>query len=220
VWAAMIMLFFTLPQSKLVGYIFPVVPPLMFLAADAAVAWRASSHRMRIAWQSSTALAILICIAVAALAIIKLDRTQTELGRVLRERIQPGDTVYSLDDYRFAIPFEAKLREPIVVVADWSPEAVASRDNWRRELADAATFEPGQTWLIGHAQLGARVCRPGAHWLIGSEGSPSSFSWLSRADQVARAGRTVLWRVGGDASAPVRQALCREKPNASSGDKS
>jgi hypothetical protein len=144
---------------------------------------------------------------------VKADRSQSSVGAVLRERMQPGDTVIALEEYRFAIPFEARLRRPVVVVADWSPEVVASRDNWRKELADAAVFEPKQDWLIGNAQLPARVCASSTSWLIGSTDAEKRFAWLAQAERVAANKKLVLWRV--DAKSPARPLLCPGKPGAS-----
>jgi hypothetical protein len=106
-----------------------------------------------------------------------------------------------------------------MVVADWSPEAVASRDNWRRELADAAVFEPKQDWLIADTQVPARVCAARTAWLIGEESVQKKYAWLAQADKVATAPKhLVLWRVAADS--PVRNGLCRGTPSASSAGKS
>lgn len=214
VWLVSITLFFTLPRSKLVGYILPVVAPLVWLTVD--VALRAGSARLR---RATAIAAVLLCVAAAAAIDLKADRSQIVLGDVLRQRMQPADTVIALDEYRFAIPFEGRLQRPMLVVSDWSPQSVASRDNWRRELADAAVFEPAQNWLISEAQLAPRICAaPGTTWLVGDEGVASKYRWLAAAAKVASSRRLALWRV--DPGSPVRQDLCRGTPSASSGGKS
>jgi 4-amino-4-deoxy-L-arabinose transferase-like glycosyltransferase len=213
VWLASITLFFSLPHSKLVGYILPVVAPMLFLAADAGLALRRERW-----WKASPVVAVAICFVALVAITMKANRTQAEFGAILRERLQPGDTVIALEDYRFAIPFEARLRRPMLVVSDWSPQAVASRDNWRKELADAAVFEPRQDWLITRAQLPARLCASSTAWLIGTDDLPEQYAWLAQAERVATSRRVVLWRV--DAASAVRPALCRGTPSASSGDKS
>lgn len=213
VWIAGITLFFSLPHSKLVGYIFPVVAPMLFLVADVAC-----TLRRRRLWKACAVVAVLICLVADAAIVVKADRSQAELGHVLRARMQPGDTVIALDEYRFAIPFEARLREPMVVVADWSPQTVNKRDNWRKELADAAAFQPKQAWLISSEQLPSRMCASHTVWLIGTDDLPKKYAWLAQAERIAASRRLVLWRV--EASSPVRQALCRGTPSANSADKS
>jgi 4-amino-4-deoxy-L-arabinose transferase-like glycosyltransferase len=213
VWIASITLFFSLPHSKLVGYIFPVVAPLLFLAADAGVA----SRRQR-AWKICAIAVALVCVAATVLLTVLADRSQARFGQILRERMQPGDTVIALQEYTFALPFEARLRKPIVVVSDWSPQVVNSRDNWRKELADAAVFEPQQDWLISDAQLPARVCASSTSWLIGSSVLTKPYDWLKQAERVATFNKGItLWRV--DAASPVRAALCRGTPSANSAGK-
>jgi hypothetical protein len=213
-WLVSITFFFSLPTSKLVGYILPVTAPLVYLAAE--IAFRAGAPRLR---RASAIAAAVLCIVAAVAIAVKADRSQIVLGDALRARLQPGDTVIALDEYRFAIPFEARLRSPMLVVSDWSPESVASRDNWRRELADAAVFEPAQDWLISEAQLGPRICAArGTAWIVGDEQLVSKYRWLAQAEKAASSRRLALWRV--DPAAPVRPTLCRETPSASSGGKS
>ena len=214
VWLASITLFFSLPNSKLVGYILPVVAPLVWLAVDAGMA--ASRRKL---WRATPVIAVIFCLMAAVVIDVKADRSQILLGELLRERLQPGDQVIALEEYRFAIPFEARLAAPMLVVSDWSPESVASRDNWRRELADAAVFAPAQDWLIADKQLAPRLCASRATtWLVGDESVAKKYPWLDRAEKTASSRHLALWRVA--PAAPVRQDLCRETPSASSGGKS
>jgi len=210
VWLASILLFFSLPKSKLVGYIFPVVAPMLYIAVDAAIA----SGRRKL-WLASVAAAVLVCLVALVTIDVKADRSQAAIGRILRERMQPGDTVIALDEYRFAIPFEARLAKPMLVSADWTPSEVQKHDNWRKELADAAAFEPKQDWLITDAQVPQRVCASSTAWLIGSEDLAKKFAWLAQAEKVVATPQhhIGLWRV--DAKSPLRSALCRGKPSAS-----
>jgi hypothetical protein len=105
----------------------------------------------------------------------------------------------------------------MLVVADWTPSEVAKHDNWRKELADAAVFEPRQDWLIADAQLPERVCRSATSWLLGAPDVAKKYAWLAQAQRIAGDSKLVLWRV--DAASPVRPALCRGTPSASSGGK-
>lgn len=211
VWIASILLFFSLPKSKLVGYIFPVVAPMLYLAVDAA-----SALDRRKLWRACAWGAVLACLVAAVVIDVKADRSQAEIGRILRERMQPGDNVVALEQYRFAIPFEARLARPMLVAADWTPAEVRKHDNWRKELADAAAFEPKQDWLISDSQVPERICSSGTAWLIGDADLTRKYAWLSQAETVVTTPRRVtLWRV--DGASPVRTALCRGTPSASSG---
>lgn len=208
VWLVAILLFFSMPKSKLVGYILPVVAPMLYIAVDAAIA----SGRRKL-WLASVAAAVLTCLIAAVAVTVTADRSQADIGRFLRERMQPADTVIALGEYRFAIPFEARLAKPMLVSTDWTPAEVQKHDNWRKELADAAAFEPKQDWLIADAQVPQRVCAAGTSWLIGAEDLAKKYTWLSQAEKLVSTPRHVaLWRV--DASSPVRATLCPGKPSA------
>jgi hypothetical protein len=216
VWAVAITLFFSLPQSKLAGYILPAVPPLLYLSGEAVTALLGLSRRWRSAWRVAAAVAAIVCVAVVAFIATHADRSQANLARIIRERMVPGDDVYALDEYRYALIFEARLRRPLIVSGDWSPGAVASRDNWRRELADAAAFEPQHEWLVENSAVLARVCAGGTSWLVGNINITSEFPWLIRhAEKVASSGELALWRATGQSL--TQQGLCPGKPTASSG---
>jgi 4-amino-4-deoxy-L-arabinose transferase-like glycosyltransferase len=213
VWAVAITVFFSLPRSKLAGYILPAVPPLLYLAADAATALKDKSARWISAWRVGAGVAVLICLSGVVGITIYANRSQSKIAAVLRERMSPQDTVIALDEYRYGLLFEARLRKPVVVATDWSPKTVASRDNWRRELADAAAFAPQQDWLIEPGKAPARVCASGTSWLVGNTSIVSQFPWLAAAEKAATFGELTLWRIAADS--PVRRDLCRGTPSAS-----
>lgn len=215
VWAVAITVFFSLPKSKLAGYILPAVPPLLYLAADTATVMRARSVRWASAWRIGGAVAVIACIAGLALVVTNVDRSQLELTGIIRDRASPADEVFALDEYRYGLVFGARLQKPVIVVADWSPEAVASRDNWRRELADAAEFAKRKEWLIGIEAALPRACDAGTSWMIGNANIVSEFPWLKHVDKVATRGELALWRA---TSATLRErGLCPGKPSANSG---
>jgi 4-amino-4-deoxy-L-arabinose transferase-like glycosyltransferase len=212
VWIVAITLFFSLPRSKLPGYIFPVAAPLLYVVADALRSARARRVTLSVAGALCLALAVVFAVFLGP-----RSQPETDIGHVLRDQMQSGDTVIALDEYRFAVPVVARLRRPVIVVADWTPAEVAKHDNWRKELADAAVFAPRQDWLIPASQLPARVCASQTAWLIGTAPDNAQFAWIAQAERVAVSGKLVLWRV--DAASPVRPALCPGTPSASSGGK-
>lgn len=218
VWAVGITLFFSLPRSKLIGYILPAVPPLMYLAGDAAVALRARSARWASAWRIGGAVAMVVCLAVVALLTRHAPRHQAQLAAALRDRVQPGDEVFALDEYRYGLLFEARLRKPVIVVADWTPKVVAGRDNWRRELVDAAEFADHREWLISDREALPRACASGASWFVGNSTIVPQFLWLKPLEKVGTWDELSLWHMPREGR--VRQDLCRGMPSASSGPKS
>jgi hypothetical protein len=213
VWAIGITVFFSLPRSKLAGYILPVVPALIYLAADAATALRARSARWRSAWRIGALVAAIACVAGISLVTYHADRSQAELSQIIRGGISPADEVFALDEYRYGLIFGARLHKPLLVSGDWSPRAVASRDNWRRELADAAEFADHREWLVSNEDVLPRACAAGTSWLVGNINIISEFPWLKHAEKLATRGELAVWR----ARAPTlrERGLCRGKPSAS-----
>jgi len=218
VWVLAITLFFSLPRSKLVGYIFPVAAPLALLMADAALQrLRRSPATGR--WLRGTALlagaiGLVACVWITLAA----DTRQRDLALELRQQMQPGDRVVFIWDYHFAVSFYAALREPVIVVDDWTPAVVQSRDNWRKELGDAAQFQPDQRELFTAGQLDALACgtpRPRLWVFAGSE-APRVFAWLRASTRVDEKNGLTLWRLDPGAATPA----CPGTPSASSGARS
>jgi hypothetical protein len=217
-WLLLVTLFFSLPQSKLVGYILPTAVPLALLAGDAAVRLSERSAAMRRLWRACAAIAPVLCLAIAGYAAFFIASPQREIGQVLRKQMSPGDPVFFVDEYYFAVPFYARLQAPVLVVTDWAA-AEAKRDNWRKELADAGQFAPGRRVLLSHGELESRVCGPAQRWLLGSRQHMARRAWPEGAREVAFSRELALWRVppmpGGVSGSP-----CPGRPSASSGGKS
>ena len=71
------------------------------------------------------------------------------------------------------MPFYARLEQPALVASDWSDPAIASADNWRKELADAGRFDRAAAarvlWPI--ERLGDVPCRaPHQVWFVAKAG--------------------------------------------------
>jgi 4-amino-4-deoxy-L-arabinose transferase-like glycosyltransferase len=219
VWLAAITVFFTLPQSKLVGYIFPVLPALAWLAADAAQALVERAPRYRSLWRFSGGLAAAACIAAAMGAALVVAYPQRDIGRVLRAKVAPGDQVVYVGDYYFALEFYGQLRSPIVVVANWDSDQ-ARRDNWRKELLDASKFAANSASLIAPQALGAKLCASMPSWVVGGRDASREYPSLARAEQVAASGNLVLWRVPPVPAGAINVPGCPGRPSANSIDKS
>ena len=193
--------------------------PLVANVAAWVVALRAAATRWQSAWRIAAAVAVIVCLAGIGLVVRHADATHGDIARALRGNVAGADEVFALDEYRYGLIFEARLKRPVIVAADWSPTAVASRDNWRRELADAAEFAEHREWLIAHDAVVPRVCATeGVAWFVGNTNIISEFPWLKHADKLATHGELTLWRMA--PSAPFRQVRCRGKPSASSAPRS
>jgi 4-amino-4-deoxy-L-arabinose transferase-like glycosyltransferase len=195
-WVAVPLVFFSLPSSKLVGYIFPATVPLALLAAQS-FARRPQGARSARLWQASAVVAMAACVVGVSVAALRPHQSMRELARTLGQQVQPNDRVVFLDGYYFDIEFYARLHAPTYVVDDWAEAAARQRDNWHGELKDAAQFDPaeGQRLLLDRGQLAELHCGTGATWVIGVQSLPKRYPLLKQATVVTSQGEWILWRL-------------------------
>jgi 4-amino-4-deoxy-L-arabinose transferase-like glycosyltransferase len=193
IWAALIVLFFSMPQSKLVGYVLPAVPALAYFVADGFV--RSSTGATR-GWQASAALALLVSLGAVAGLAWKAPKSTRGFAALLVAQGAQGDAVFMLDHYYYDLPFYARLQQPVHIVGDWTPEKIALHDNWQKEVADAGAFAPAQAQalLLGDAALAPALCRRPVAWIMGDKDALQRFPLLAQATVLLRSGDTMLWR--------------------------
>ena len=220
-WAATVVLFFSLPQSKLLGYVLPAVPPLALLMADGFLSLGAPSQRARRLWQVSVGVSAALSIgAVAALAVYPKPSSRT-LAAALASQRGSDEPVYMLGRYYFDLPFYARMRAPVGVVDDWSSPDIAKRDNWRKELADAGTFAPAlaRKALLAPASLPAALCAGPVSWVLGADTAAAAYPFLSAGVAMRRVGDTTLWRIDHGQPAMASALRCEGTPNDGSANK-
>ncbi len=141
------------------------------------------------------------------------------LAAQIRSLAQPGDTFVSLHTYPFDLALYAKAPNPTWVVDDWLNPEVPVRDNWRKELYDAAKFEPqvGKQVLISAEEFQARLCAApdGArYWVWGTRSDAGSYAALAGREPTATSVKYVMWQVVSDAA--FKQRACGGTPKAGS----
>lgn len=217
-WLALIVLFFSLPASKLLGYVLPVVPPLAALLADGLETWQERSPQSGRRWMISAGVtAVLSLVAIGVLA-ARTPHSTKDIAAALRTLRQAGEPVYMLDNYYFDLPRYARLPEPVATVLDWSDPEIHRRDTWRKELADAGDFAPAraQRTLLQPALLGPSICTRPLSWVVGPPDAATRYPLLAHAEVAMRGANATLWRVDRDQT-PVRRSLnCPETPNSGS----
>jgi hypothetical protein len=215
-WLGIVLVFFSVPSSKLIGYILPATPPLALLAAQAFRA-RAQSPVATRWWRFGAGAAVAACVAGVALATVRTPQSARELGRALQPLAKPGERLLFLHAYYFDLPFYARWQGPVEVVEDWSDPALTARDNWRKELADAGLFAPEEARrrLRVRAEVPPASCTLPAWWAVGTRKMEERYPVLRSAQVVAVQRDLVLWRVPG-LSAPE----CGGTPSLSPADRS
>jgi len=220
-WLAVVTVFFSIPQSKIIGYVLPTTVPLAFLIGDRISLGWPDSPRIGRLWRICAALAAAACVAVVAAGTAFPDKSLRSLGRTLAQQARPGEPVVFLYDYYFDVPFYAHLSAPVRVVENWSDPQVVGRDNWTRELLDAQRFAsgPAARVLLTPAELTDTICNASTSWLVGYYANVPLESSLYQVTEIARSGATVLWRVAGRPGGMVSAAGCPETPSGNSASK-
>lgn len=206
VWAFVIIAFFSIPKSKLIGYILPALVPFAFLLADSAKRWRDSSAtRTAEAWLGASVIAgALLCAAMVGYLRWHDPSQLSHLAIPDGRGFQPGDQLVVLDQYPYDLPFYLHSTKPAQVVSNWQDPSIAKTDNWRKELADAGRFDPQarQNYLISRQQLNERLCASSAttYWVWGKRDAAQDTRWLSAAEPVFSNKKYALWRIRPGAS--------------------
>ncbi|MGZ5786693.1 MAG: glycosyltransferase family 39 protein [Ramlibacter sp.] len=220
-WLGLITLFFSLPQSKLVGYILPVAAPLAFLIADGVALRTADSRRLQRLWQASVALAMAVCVAAVVAGSLRQPKSSRALAHEIASRAAPADRVLFLDKYYFDVPIYARLQSPVLVAEDWQSPEVDRHDNWVKELRDAQRFASpdASRVLVMPAQVPSIICGEGRTWVMGHPSMASRYPSLAQAEQISRSGEVVLWRMPARTSAALSAAACPGTPTENSAGK-
>ena len=181
-WIVAVVGFFSLPSSKLVGYVLPALAPWCLL-----IGLTVASRPRGLRW--TFALAVLICVSAVGLLAWKTPHSSKPAAAVLASQFVTGDRVVFVDEMFYDLPFYTGLDKPAIVASDWASPEVSRRDNWRKELYDAARFDPARAreLLWPMARLAELDCHTQAVWFV-----------LSPADVPRVAAMPALTRVYAD----------------------
>ncbi|CAB3667245.1 hypothetical protein LMG26696_03689 [Achromobacter pulmonis] len=199
----------------------PALPPLAFLLAEViAAAGRQKSDALfsRLV-RICAGVGAGICVVAIGIAAHSARGSAGPLAAVIRPLAQPGDTYVSLHTYPFDLALYAQAPKPSWVVDDWLNPEVPVRDNWRKELYDAAKFEPavGKQVLVSSDEFHARLCAApdGArYWVWGTRSDSGNYRALAGLEPVATSVKYVMWLVVSDAA--FKQRTCGGTPKAGS----
>jgi 4-amino-4-deoxy-L-arabinose transferase-like glycosyltransferase len=218
VWVLLVVLFFSMPKSKLLGYVLPAVPPLAALMAEGYAVVMQPSRRWR-RWWLATAMAtsVLGLAAVAGLA-IRAPHSLRALSAVLAANRLANEPVFMLGKYYYDLPFYARLASANPVVADWQDPGAARLDNWQKELSDAGQFDARRAaqLLVLPAALPAALCAAPAAWLVGPVSAVQSYPFLQDATLAASAQAIRLWRLDPKVPAVFNALHCEGTPSGGS----
>ncbi|MBV6272941.1 glycosyltransferase family 39 protein [Alcaligenaceae bacterium CGII-47] len=212
-WLLVILVFFSIPSSKLVGYVIAALPPLAWFIAEV---FEARWVRDPLRAERTLVISILIAVGICGLAVLAMvffpQPSNRPLAQLLAQSARPGDRLVMLERYAYDVPLYAGRTEPAIVVTNWQDPDLLHSDDWRRELYDAGTFVPAlaQRILWQPERLRAALCeadRP-TYWILGRRSVVDQYPFLQRSETFDTGGRMLLWRLSSDT--PLK--LCAETP--------
>ena len=168
IWVIAVVGFFSVPHSKLIGYVLPVMPALALLAAIGYGEWM--KNRPQVSRWLLPTLALLATLIAAGTTMMggrfSLTQTTLDIATTLACEASPEDTVYALDGFPYDLPFHTGAKKPMVVIQDWAELRRRAGDSWQRELFEGADFDASAgAALQGLDVLTAARNRPG-NWLL------------------------------------------------------
>jgi len=187
-WVVAIVMFFSLPTSKLVGYVLPTLPAWSALLACGAAPGRR--------WPLTAVAGALLCLGAVAALTWQERKSNRDLALTLKRQVQPADIVVFVDNSFYDVPVYAALTRPTLVATAWDDAALLGVDSWRKELADAARFAPalGRELLWPLARIGELPCRGAVSWYLVGAGRSELLRDVPGATLVQRGARGELWR--------------------------
>ncbi|MBP6622304.1 MAG: glycosyltransferase family 39 protein [Alcaligenes sp.] len=199
-----VLLFFSIPSSKLVGYVLPAIGPWAFFLADTVIRQTQRDGEAKVARRAvwSLAVGVLLCLVAVVTMVVRPQVNSRELGRVLAAEYQQGDQVVFLNNYRYDLGFYVPGLTGVSVMGRWDDPEIMRTDSWRKELLEAASFEPqrGALTLIDRATLRQQLCRDSktVFWLIGGPDAVRQSQVLNHAQRLYEDQRIALWRFDQD----------------------
>jgi len=163
-WPLLIFIFFSIPASKIVGYILPVIPPLAILIGEyidrkLTLAEKTETQR---SFFTKILPALPVTGAVIAVALLLIvPRFEPPEGikplvSELQAQWKAGDEIICYHNYFQDLPVYIQATQPLKVVEDWSNPEILKDDNWRREFYFGLQDQPeAKAWLIDESEFSA-----------------------------------------------------------------
>ncbi len=200
IWLISTLVFFSIPSSKLLGYVLVAVPPLGALAAEGLTRFAGTPVRERLMTVRVAGVGLLV-LAAMLIGVTWRDRSRDktrEFAAQLASLASPADMLVALHDYPFSLPFYLRRPPPISIVDYWQRARSTQKDSWRRELYEAAEFAGPSGKLLMLEPEGLRpllACSRRTVWLIVPKVTLPWLPPLPGLERIAQIGDEALWRM-------------------------
>ena len=196
IWLVATIVFFSIPSSKLIGYVLPAVPPFAVLIAHAfARDHFLAAHRHFSPTRMAAGAGAFCVVLVIGYAFSERDNIKY-LAAQIAPQVNPQDDIVLLRAYPFSLPFYLGHQRPLRIEEDWDADWLQRKDTWRRELYEAAKFSPerGKFVMLRLTEVRAALCSDRTVWIVGADAERANHPELNMLETVARKGRFVAWR--------------------------
>jgi 4-amino-4-deoxy-L-arabinose transferase-like glycosyltransferase len=195
-WLIATVVFFSIPKSKLPGYVLVAVPPVAALAARGLAEFVGKRTTGRQWTMAMFAGAIALLAAALGAGLVYERHNIRQLLVAARPAIAATDEVIALRNYPFSLAFYLRLRRPIGVVEDWDDQLLLRKDAWRKELWDAAAFAdaPARAVLLRPAELTQHLaCARDKVFIIADQQAAAGFPQIAGLARVASGTDYTIW---------------------------
>lgn len=192
-WLVVIVVFFSLPASKLPGYVLPALPPLGFLVADGLM--RRWPQARAMAPRLCAGMAATLCVALIGVAVKYDDQSSRPVLPVLQPLVKQGVPLVYVHEFVYDLPFYLGRAEPVPVISDWSDPDLPRHDNDRKELFDAGVFHPelARRVLVSKADWPKWLCEHPRLAVMASQDAVKDYPVLASQPPVMRLKLWSLW---------------------------
>ncbi len=215
VWIAAIALFFSIPNSKLIGYILPVVPALALLAGQwLDRRWDERKWR-RLAWACALGGAAL-GIAAVIVTTVEDRKSLVNLTDTVRAQMKPGEEVMFIESYYYSVPFYLHRANPIRVMGQWNNPQYSAGDSWTTELYTSGKFDPeaARQILITPDKLRNYLCGSAVVWVYMPDWAKGQYPQIAASPEVAHQYGVGVYRLGGEKRPKAAEEVCGDGDHA------
>lgn len=199
-WPLLVLVFFSLPRAKIVGYILPVLPPLALVLGQQLDRWLSagtdsadSARRERVLARFATGSALLVLALLLVAIPYSAKPSARDIVTELKKHLQPGDLVVLYDDYPQDVPVYLDARSPVLVASDFSPQRMDESDNWRRDFRYGLQNQANARDILIDFDAFAKTWHgPQRVWVIGRSGKLDALRAESGTVFVAQQGKFTL----------------------------
>ncbi len=183
IWLLFVLIFFSIPSSKLVGYILPCMVPLAYLITccfkDHDYVSIEDKKRQDKTMRNTYIIAMILIISMPCLLIyqtIKQDgSTYLHINNFPYLEMRKNDSIIMYQNYLYDYKFYLPIQSNAYIIHDWhNVDEIKKHDNWAKEILDAGEFNPqlAQKLLIDKNDTPAiknLICQNHVSWLIAKQ---------------------------------------------------